>query len=826
MPQQRSPYPVGTLVRDPRLLNNRRHEILSALEAVAPSDRAPQRHVLIHGEARSGRSSVLAEIARRAVSERSRLVVWLRGEETRYTQQALLRHLLTAIIEQLRAVIGEPSPPWLLSWRNRVYLRDRRPVGATDLLSSALVLAAEPPGILDPAIVQHDLAALLGECREAELEGIVLVIDDASAMTDIAMVEELIGLLDSVEGVSLLMAGLPSSAGHFMEAASPCLTRILPVRLHPFRGPLQVFTALKGPLGAEDSRLVRGENVAFLRDVLRLTGGKPYELMLVAHHMWLACQAGEQEHYELTPRVLDRVIPTLALHASTGDALRDGAAAIEKLGDERVRRAVELVARAEMTIRQIAIAQILKVDSRDADRVDDRLLGADIDGETERVRGELEVLQDAGVVMLHADQERFSVVGGEAAAVLLKYKARSRSGSEVSGQPFEMNFLATAGRALARDATVKARELLPNAGNLGFSLLLSENGAGRFSSRAAIRGLSGGGGIARLAQAEIDLIPANGAAFERLGELLAEEHVSIALLSISVADDEQELEYSEVWELAPGTQEQALSDAFSSVTEDWQQLVGAAELRWNGLEHAVLRGEHARHALVAMQPYAATRAVYEFFGRYERHGDDRALARAIQLGEVAIAGMQATGLSDRDLGGELALMFSRVGFLHSFEDEQLAKAREAIETALTIGDADGWVTRWNLANIQARQGQLDQARETFRDVVEAAKAWHGTAPATLLFYLPRRAAKDSLLSIRSDALPRLLELQAAILDEEQDPGRMAEIVDGCQGTDDRGLANAAEWIAQAYATAGTAVGSFESSGESPATVGIASDGPS
>jgi hypothetical protein len=116
-----------------------------------------------------------------------------------------------------------------------------------------------------------------------------------------SMVEELIALLDSVESASLLMAGLPTSAGHFLQAASPCLTRIVPIRLRPFRGPLQVFSALNGPLGAEDSRWVRGENITFLFDVLRLTGGKPYELMLVAHHMWLACQAGEQERYELTP---------------------------------------------------------------------------------------------------------------------------------------------------------------------------------------------------------------------------------------------------------------------------------------------------------------------------------------------------------------------------------------------------------------------------------------------------------------------------------------------------------------------------------------------
>lgn len=82
--------------------NNRRAEIDAALEAVAPAGENPQRHVLIHGEARSGRSSVLSEIARRAAGEHRRLVVWLHGEETRYTPQTLPSHLLIAIVEQER----------------------------------------------------------------------------------------------------------------------------------------------------------------------------------------------------------------------------------------------------------------------------------------------------------------------------------------------------------------------------------------------------------------------------------------------------------------------------------------------------------------------------------------------------------------------------------------------------------------------------------------------------------------------------------------------------------------------------------------------------
>lgn len=57
-----SPYPLGTPVTDPRLLQSRRTEIDAALEAVAgPSHEA--RHEIVLGEQRSGRSSVLLEVA-------------------------------------------------------------------------------------------------------------------------------------------------------------------------------------------------------------------------------------------------------------------------------------------------------------------------------------------------------------------------------------------------------------------------------------------------------------------------------------------------------------------------------------------------------------------------------------------------------------------------------------------------------------------------------------------------------------------------------------------------------------------------------------------
>jgi hypothetical protein len=630
------------------------------------------------------------------------------------------------------------------------------------------------------------------------------MMDDASSMTeDVSLVEAFLDLLDSVGDCSLLLAGLPTTGAHFIEAASPCLTRLTPIRLRPFWRPLQVFASLNGPLTGPASDWVRGGDFSFFRDVLRLTGGNPYELMLVAHHMWLACQAGDQERYELTSRVLDRLIPPLALLASSGDALLDGAQAIDRLGDEHVRRAVQLIALSQLTIRQIAIAQILRVDSRDSERVDERILSADIDAETKRVLVELEGLQEAGVIQLHADEEHFSIVGGRAAAVLLRYKARARIGAEVSSDPFDMNFLATVGRALARDAALRVREGFDGSASLGFSIVLSEEGAGRLSPRAAIRELATSGRLGRLVQAEIDLIPSSVNMFERVTELLTEDDLTIALVSTAINDDVQELEYTELWDLPLVTKEETVDDAWSEVIEQWQPLVAAADLSWNGTESVVLRGEQARQALIAMQRYAATSAVHKLFERWVEDRDEPFLARAIQIGEEAVATMRATGLSERELGGELSGMLSRVGFLKSFYDAQLAEAKVATEEAIRLGEANGWVTKWNLAHITARQGDVLLAREYIESAAEAAADWKVAVTASVLVFVPGRRAADSMISISAGGLPELFELQGAVFETiKQTGGELAAIVERCEASADPAVARVAGWIAESFAPAG------------------------
>lgn len=763
----RSPYQFSTPVTDPELLENRHLEIEVALDAVACSDGAEPVHALIVGPQRSGRTSVLLEVARRARLERARLPVWLRlPEETLPSSSSLTRHLLTAMVETMARQHPGPPPPWYSAWRDRVYLRSTAPSTDSDLLGSSLILATDREGEIDPSVFLSDLETLRGRAAELGFSGFLIVIDDATELTqDVALLEHLVESFDAVDDFRLALAGLPEAATHFFEAASPCLRRLRPVVLRPFRGPHQVWRCLRAPLEEEGLERLperRLEDAGFVHDLLRLTGGNPFELMLVAHHLWLACEMGEQDHFALTARVFDRLIPHLSVFVSGGEELRLGAEAMDSLSPEQMRQALDLTALSGLSVRQIAIARCLGITSRDAETVDRGILTADLNSAIERVRDELQALQAAGVIQLTSDSARFVIPGGRAASVLLKYKARARVGEAVSSRPFDLDFLLAVGRPLARDAMTHTLRSFEGATSLGSAAVEAQGvGSGRLSPRPAVRELVADGELRRLVDAEIDLLPWTNADLARISELVAERDPAIALAYTAIADDQDQLEYLELWEWPGGLDQHALDERFAAVSEDWAPIVEKSELRWRGSEAAVVTGGLARRALILLLPWSATMAVNALFSEWMQNRDGEVLGRAAALADEAGAAMRESGLPDRELGGQLSAILSRLGFLTSFDDNNLEGAGEALQEALRVGAADGWVTRWNLANIAAREGRFEESQSHLLRVSEDIAGWEGSA--FVLFFAPGQAAEDCLVTIHRSSAELLLKLQRSLV---------------------------------------------------------------
>lgn len=790
-----SPYPLGTVVTGRRLLQNRRAEIELALHAVGSPQPIPRPHALVLGEQNSGRTSILEEVCRRAASESDRLVVRLNnGYEIPRERPALVSHLLTGIVEALAAEL-ENDPPWYTAWRSRVHLRKRHLPTEDDLLSSALAYAVDPEATLDRNVFLRDLRVLRRIARRRGFSGFVVKIDDASPLSeDVRLVEYLFDAFDEIGGYSLLMGGLPTIARHFNQAASPCLERCDIAFLMPFRGQHQIFTALSAPLTGPASEFLR-HDPDMLGDILQLTGGNPYELMLVGHYLLQSCTLGEHESYTLTPKVLDRMIPALSRLIAEGDALLDGTAAIEQLPEQHVRQAVELVALSGLSVREVAIVRLLGVNRGRNERIDAKnILTAQFEEEEARVRAELLELEDAGVVELEDDH--FRVIGGPQAAVVLKYKARARIGAETSNWPFGRDFLSTAGWALARDAMLRTLERLPDGStSLGASAVRGRGaGTSRLSAGLAIQGLRESDDIDGLVDAEVDLNPWDNDAYRRIARLLKRDEPRIALVCnlLEYGSRQQQLEYTEVWELPDGVTETDLLNEIATASNDWKVVVEAADLEWLGNKPVVLSGRRARRALIAMHRFTSITAVQSLFDLWCEDKNSDSLDRAILIATEAVAVMRETGRSDTELDGELSAMLSRLGFMKSFDAETLTSAREALEEALKAGAADSWITNWVLASVLARLEEPEEAHRQLRLVAETIGTWYGTA--FVVVNVPGRAVADSVVSITEAGVGDLLALQKALIDDN--PEDLFTAIDRCLVSDDPGAVEAAKWASR------------------------------
>jgi hypothetical protein len=346
----RNPYSL-TPTDSPRSLRNRRREIGSAVNRVVPVD-GEAGHVFILGEARTGRTSTLLEVARRVEQERTALAVRLQLLDGDLTSSGLARALLGAAIERLASDV-DPAPDWYLAWCDRVYLRDRSPATVRDLVVSSLAFAADNTAILSPSALQRDLRTLARLAADRGYGRIVVYVDDAGPLLeDERLTEQLVVDLDAAGSWSLLLVTDMTGIAHLVEVASPTLRRFRTVGLEPFWALEQVRRCLTAPLDPDaDSGLMPQDDIPLLFDILRLTSGNPFEIALVARHLWMACSLGEQEHYELTPRVLRRVAAELSFYTGVDEDLLAGVRAVRNLAPEQIGPALDLIALSQLTTR-------------------------------------------------------------------------------------------------------------------------------------------------------------------------------------------------------------------------------------------------------------------------------------------------------------------------------------------------------------------------------------------------------------------------------------------------------------------------------------------
>jgi len=291
-------------------------------------------------------------------------------------------------------------------------------------------------------------------------------------------------------------------------------------------------------------------------------------------------------------------------------------------------------------------------------------------------------------------------------------------------------------------------------------------------------------------------MPWDGESHAKITELVASDEARVAMVCSSINYGRGELEFLEIWEVPAEISEQDISEALGKTVEAKRPLLEAAGLSWRGVDSAVVVGATARKALHVLRPFTAIEAVHKDFSAWMEGLNGDGLDRAIRTCEESIEVMRVGDQTDLELGGELSGSLSRLGFLRSFDGARLAEARSALEEAQRIGEADTWVTDWNLANVFIREGDLSSALDHLAKVEAAFEKL--SSFALLLFYIPGRAPEDCLVDVKQDGVEPLIALQRAVF--EGDPKARDEALILARECDDEGAALAAEWVEQAGAS--------------------------
>lgn len=782
-----NPYTLGP-TDNPRLLENRYAELRTLLDAVA--DEGGGRHALVLGDARTGRTSLMQEAGRRVHARGDTLVVDLRVSEDELGGSGLFRGLLSAAVEALVPGAGEP-PSWYQAWCDRLYLRDRSPMAVRDVLVSALAFAADNNAILDPAVVVRDLRSLSRLAEERGTPRVAVLVDDADALLeDPDLTETLLDALD-VAGWHLIMASRISGAAHLIEAASPVMRRVELIPLRQLWLLDKIRVCLAGPLSSDDAdRLLPKDADSFLLDVLRLTSGNPFEIALVGYHLWVACRLGEQEHYELTPKVLDRVLSDLARHTGGSAELRAGAKAVRELPPERMRDALDLVALSELTTRQIAIARTLGLPNGSGP-LNPKLLMCDLGAEEAKVQAELEELEELGVVTLGEDG-RFSVQGGRQAAIALKYHARSFAGSD-SERPFGIPFIACVGDPLTDECAERAQRELEGARRLASGKLLSPTtSASAARLRAALESVP-------FAGLELPIAALDSEGFDTMSEIVGSDaDHTIAVVNFTVSADGDELNLIDVWSIPDGADSHGINQALSAAIDGCQPIIEAAEHSWNGAHHILYHGQAARDALTMLMPSTAQWALRERYSAWAAGEREEGPAHVAELTGRVVETLRLQRPPDR---WELSAALSRHGFMLSLCEERADEALAVLEEAIERGPADGWVTSWNIAHVLGRLGEYGRAADTLCAIGDAV-AKH-TKLAFCSFFLPGRPARHSLIDVTAANAGAVHALQLAVLAQlagARDRDALDDALADCAEADAESM-KVAKWVLDAFGAA-------------------------
>lgn len=155
-------------------------------------------------------------------------------------------------------------------------------------------------------VLMEDLEELHNESAKNGMPTIVLLFDECDLLAENkAVLQKLRNIFTDIEGFILVLSGTERMFPDLNETFSPLPRSFVTVEVSNFDDIEYTEECMKKPLSEDQKELVQQRTV---QEVHRITGGSPYEINLVCHHMFRRYDRGDTDQIELSKRVLDDVL--------------------------------------------------------------------------------------------------------------------------------------------------------------------------------------------------------------------------------------------------------------------------------------------------------------------------------------------------------------------------------------------------------------------------------------------------------------------------------------------------------------------------------------
>lgn len=209
----------------------------------------------------------------------------------------------------------------------------------------------QSPENVSEKVVRRDLQEVYGE---VDLPAIAVILDDAQHLGGSSLVlQKLKNIFTEIDGYILTLVGTDDTFPQIESAFSPVARTFEKFKVGPFESFEETKECIRRPLSDDD--LISDETIW---EIHRLTGGRPYEINLLAYHMYSYYDMNDYDRMVLSSEIITTVVEQMEEWRRSVD--NEMPETIRRLNDRQVRILLSAVELPRRDIDRLARYSIIK----------------------------------------------------------------------------------------------------------------------------------------------------------------------------------------------------------------------------------------------------------------------------------------------------------------------------------------------------------------------------------------------------------------------------------------------------------------------------------